>query len=378
MTTALRPLQLVDGPVSPGPLTAPYGNVGSPLAARHPNRRLSLQLQSTTVPPSRFGTSTTPSSPAPSGVHLKRHSSQSQYQHHRQQRDPSAPLSPPVLTLAERHADLLRFIAQKESKCLELRQQLAQHEADLLAMKRKWERIVARGSGSSTSAGLPLSPGPGAGTSHRTSTDSTVSMDSIASGLKDGVGRVLQFSGFGDMFPAAGTVDESVPELSHAASSAVARARKHDRLSLSGSSISTASLISEADPDAERDDADGDDSHPPTPSEELLIDIDSDAFAPLKTPTSITPHRRAATLPSSSPLSPLPLHSGALAGLVNRKWEELRGTETLQKSQKRASALFTDVFNALVPPITPRPRLRLRRRHLRLARLVARRNRWPR
>lgn len=31
-----------------------------------------------------------------------------------------------------RHADLLHFIAQKESKCLELRYQLAVHEAELL------------------------------------------------------------------------------------------------------------------------------------------------------------------------------------------------------------------------------------------------------
>ena len=31
-----------------------------------------------------------------------------------------------------RHAELLHFIAQKESKCLELRSQLAMHEAELL------------------------------------------------------------------------------------------------------------------------------------------------------------------------------------------------------------------------------------------------------
>jgi len=41
-----------------------------------------------------------------------------------------------------RHADLLQFIAQKESKCLELRSQLAIHESELLELKRKWERIV--------------------------------------------------------------------------------------------------------------------------------------------------------------------------------------------------------------------------------------------
>jgi len=70
-----------------------------------------------------------------------------------------------------RHADLLRFIAQKESKCLELRSQLALHEAELaqrayafylrihltlitrymreyihgITVKRKWEQIVNKG-----------------------------------------------------------------------------------------------------------------------------------------------------------------------------------------------------------------------------------------
>ncbi|CAE6376702.1 unnamed protein product [Rhizoctonia solani] len=52
---------------------------------------------------------------------------------------------PPVLTLAEKHKDLLHFIAQKEAKCVELRTQLATHEADLLQLKKKWEKIVAKG-----------------------------------------------------------------------------------------------------------------------------------------------------------------------------------------------------------------------------------------
>ncbi|KAF8632842.1 hypothetical protein AX15_001648 [Amanita polypyramis BW_CC] len=50
----------------------------------------------------------------------------------------------PPLTLAEKHADLLHFIAQKESKCLELRSQLVMHEAELLQLKRNWERIIRR------------------------------------------------------------------------------------------------------------------------------------------------------------------------------------------------------------------------------------------
>lgn len=48
-------------------------------------------------------------------------------------------------TTYSRHADLLQFIAQKESKCLELRSQLAVHESELADLKRKWERIVSRG-----------------------------------------------------------------------------------------------------------------------------------------------------------------------------------------------------------------------------------------
>ncbi|KAF8970371.1 hypothetical protein BDZ97DRAFT_90061 [Flammula alnicola] len=75
----------------------------------------------------------------------------------------------PPVTLAEKHAELLHFIAQKESKCLELRSQLAVHEAELLQLKRKWERIVNRGfekalspnsASSSTTSHLPSSPSP--------------------------------------------------------------------------------------------------------------------------------------------------------------------------------------------------------------------------
>lgn len=49
-----------------------------------------------------------------------------------------------ALTYISRHADLLRFIAQKEAKCLELRSQLSQHEADLKALKAKWTSIVQK------------------------------------------------------------------------------------------------------------------------------------------------------------------------------------------------------------------------------------------
>jgi hypothetical protein len=55
-----------------------------------------------------------------------------------------------------RHADLLHFIAQKEARCLELRTQLIQHEADLKALKSKWEGIIQKAnpsSGTSSTSG---------------------------------------------------------------------------------------------------------------------------------------------------------------------------------------------------------------------------------
>ncbi|KIK60348.1 hypothetical protein GYMLUDRAFT_43647 [Collybiopsis luxurians FD-317 M1] len=64
----------------------------------------------------------------------------------------------PPLTLVEKHAELLHFIAQKESKCLELRTQLAAHEAELLQLKKKWERIVSRGFEKSQSQSGSLPP----------------------------------------------------------------------------------------------------------------------------------------------------------------------------------------------------------------------------
>ncbi|BGP27121.1 hypothetical protein Rt10032_c12g4852 [Rhodotorula toruloides] len=47
-------------------------------------------------------------------------------------------------TLVEQNADLLSFIAKKERKCLDLREELKRHEAELALLKKKWESIVAR------------------------------------------------------------------------------------------------------------------------------------------------------------------------------------------------------------------------------------------
>jgi len=82
----------------------------------------------------------------------------------------------PPLTLAEKHSELLHFIAQKESKCLELRSQLAIHESELLNLKRRWERIISRGFETSNS-------------------DSTQSQSggAVLEGIREGVQGVSRF-----------------------------------------------------------------------------------------------------------------------------------------------------------------------------------------
>ncbi|GAA5998803.1 hypothetical protein JCM5350_006401 [Sporobolomyces pararoseus] len=47
-------------------------------------------------------------------------------------------------TLIEQNTDLLSFIAKKERKCLDLREELKRHESELALLKKKWESIVAR------------------------------------------------------------------------------------------------------------------------------------------------------------------------------------------------------------------------------------------
>ncbi|GAA5941454.1 hypothetical protein JCM1841_001057 [Sporobolomyces salmonicolor] len=47
-------------------------------------------------------------------------------------------------TIIEQNVDLLSFIAKKERKCLDLREELKRHETELTLLKKKWESIVAR------------------------------------------------------------------------------------------------------------------------------------------------------------------------------------------------------------------------------------------
>ncbi|KAG5724855.1 hypothetical protein E4T56_gene12621 [Termitomyces sp. T112] len=105
----------------------------------------------------------------------------------------------PPLTLVEKHADLLQFIAQKESKTLELRSQLAILEAEILQLKRKWERIVNRGFLDNPSASVSTSQGSGA------------VLEGIVEGVQ-GVGRFIAAGlAIGEQAPPSPSSLSSVP-----------------------------------------------------------------------------------------------------------------------------------------------------------------------
>ncbi|KAI8985027.1 hypothetical protein BD414DRAFT_490079 [Trametes punicea] len=159
---APRPLQLVDGnlqspTISTCPSPTASGLSTPPPSAHnvHPRRQSSIAYFPSDHSPTWDLRS--PTTASGSGSSLKRSTSLNRHpsERHGLKGDrrslpasdvlASAQAERPPLTLTEKHADLLRFIAQKESKCLELRSQLAVHEAELAQLKRKWERIVSRG-----------------------------------------------------------------------------------------------------------------------------------------------------------------------------------------------------------------------------------------
>ncbi|KAI0938738.1 hypothetical protein AcV5_000351 [Taiwanofungus camphoratus] len=141
------------------------------------------------------------------------------------------------LTLTERHADLLHFIAQKESKCLELRSQLATHEAELAQLKRKWERIVSRGMDRASSVS-PSSPDIG-------SVDSPATNGAVLEGIKEsvqGVGRLLA-TGLADLSsPSSSAPTQVLPgfaPVSRASATATIRRSRGHASTQSTSSVST-------------------------------------------------------------------------------------------------------------------------------------------
>ena len=255
-----------------------------------------------------------------------------------------------------RHADLLRFIAQKESKCLELRTQLAQHEADLLLLKRKWERIVSKGLPSSARIEVQTNVG-------------SDMLDGIREGVQSGLGKV-----FAVLEPGmTGSPSTSQPPLSasqlkpkrlsqhmakepspssskRASISTVSSTSTRDRSSISGSRSSSSSLFDEV-PSLEGEKTachgpENDEACRTTQRNSISIvqylgemntkssnsEEDESSKKRRSGPSSMNLSHLPSPFPSSVTTESLAPLSRQMANWVppglNKKWEELKGSET--------------------------------------------------
>ncbi|KAL4073474.1 hypothetical protein J3A83DRAFT_2540859 [Scleroderma citrinum] len=340
------------------------------------------------------------------------------------------------LTLVEKHADLLHFIAQKERKCLELREQLTMHEKELVDLKRRWERIVNRslGGGGSGSYDNPVA------TSGTNAALGGLALDGFKEGVRKIAAGLTDLGASGNIAPHSGhrpTKQHTTHSQRESDSSMSASADTSSGLSNGHFSTSSVSSFCEGEggDDGVRDVNDvrssSMDAAPPvlrstslhrrtarsrsregsTDSADLQLklvqqhgttpktvsDTHSAAFQstfsssppPSAFKRTISPPNFPSPSSLSSP-SPLPSTStrdvkqsrrtslaaafppassvpglGSLAmgasvgspvtswmGNVGKKLGGIQGTETLSKSQKRASVLFADVSHSIMSALS--------------------------
>ncbi|KAJ7627686.1 hypothetical protein DFH06DRAFT_1443306 [Mycena polygramma] len=403
MPVGPRPLQLANGPVSDGLPSAPLSAVSSfspgPSTPTTPNggprRQSSITYNPSTRPPRSAGHRSSIVRSNSVGGSLDRPSN-------------TGPERSPV-TLAEKHADLLHFIAQKESKCLELRSQLAVHEAELLQLKRKWERIVSRGftsphnaslaastsSSTMSASSLENSPNP-------TSANGGAVLDGIREGVQ-GMGRFI--AALSPTTPYSSSFDSVLPRGTHSKNSSMSTmattmsgsTSKSTRLSQSSaSSLGEETFSAPCTPSDENDDPDAqvlmvhDTGATPTMSpnpafnarrqqqlrerERLRAGGQGDSSAEAEEDFFFASEQAAMATPppTARPLAKRPASTSAIPGMalvdsvapvsawvgsVGKKWEELQRAPTFAKNQKRASLLFSDIAHALQvgPPPSQSP-----------------------
>ncbi|KAJ8509094.1 hypothetical protein ONZ45_g8711 [Pleurotus djamor] len=323
----------------------------------------------------------------------------------------SSPRPRPPSTPVDKHSELLHVIAQKESVCLELRSQLATHEAELLQLKRKWEVIVSRG----LNVPRPSEVDRGHTSSNSQNAGTTVVLEGIKEGVQ-GVGRLFLGQG-GAASPSPSPSPLTKPRLrperkTSTFESPSSRLSQSSNLSTSSTASSSSgvgtvstkrtslsSCSSADDAGAEiavvLQDTGATPIMSPSPvfRQPLPRDEATDAFqnaspafsaktlrrrsggmvvsleSPLLLPSSTEPHSATShdaedhpsskALKTTSPLAPPAIPGlGSLANVgmntigFGKKWEA-----GIVKSQKRASLFLSDIVSALSAPSPTTPSL---------------------
>ncbi|KAA1473071.1 hypothetical protein DENSPDRAFT_839495 [Dentipellis sp. KUC8613] len=289
--------------------------------------------------------------------------------------NPSAPL-----TLAEKHADLLHFIAQKESKCLELRAQLAAHEAELLTLKRSWERIVHRDFGRAHPGAAFAAPpaAPVATNVPPTTLDGLVGVGKmLAAGLSSGAASTAPANANGNANGNVGSLAARPSPFAKRTPGVTSGHRSESSTSTStttGTGVSAGTRLSQSSASSLglSDDAGG-----------LGIVIAEELEATGLGGRAKSLRRRSGEVKAKAGAAAAQREAerererekakererererekrnssgagmGSLAwvGTMGRKLEELREGETFTKSQKRASILLSDVSQSIFSVLSP-------------------------
>lgn len=274
-----------------------------------------------------------------------------------------------MLTGAHRHADLLQFIAQKESRCLDLRSQLAVHEAELRDLKLKWERIVHREFGrvtappSSASAAAPAKSASASSSARNSSTSTSTTTAAVVDGFVGGMRMLAAATGnpTPDTTPAPTSAHAHSPSLAARPSPFAKRAARQSQ----SASISTASTSVGTPRSTSPDDARiASPSSPQHAHEEPMVrDTGATPTVAFVDAKARALRRRSRDDPAKrSPVAPAqPVALGGMGmgmGMQGLGWAalaELQRVPAVAKSQKRASVLFADVSQTIRAALAPVP-----------------------
>ncbi|KAG8929119.1 hypothetical protein FRC01_004853 [Tulasnella sp. 417] len=278
-------------------------------------------------------------------------------------------------TLTEKHADLLRFIAAKESKCLELRTQLEQHEAELGVLKKKWERIVSKAKAKELAASSSSGGSATAAASTLQGTHQGTSSGDVVVEALMGVGRYLGGLGLADDGSSnlAAPKPSSKRERSTSSVTSVSSSPPSSTLSLEESPIPPAEIfagvvkpmvgraggLSNATRGHKRHTyskgSNGSITSSPSsstvPSTRVSLSSVSTSMSSLD--VTMTPGKSESShldrFDTASQLESLGMSpeqdkpGAALPWGLNKKWEQIQKGSGLEKQAKRASLLLSDV-----------------------------------
>ncbi|CAG8473167.1 5096_t:CDS:2 [Funneliformis mosseae] len=93
-------------------------------------------------------------------------------------------------TSSEQHSEFLHFIARKERKVLELREELKRHEEELRLLKKQWETYFAKNIDEASNSNSPSSPSSAFSFASTSEEEGKGFMDGLSKGIAGVIGGI--------------------------------------------------------------------------------------------------------------------------------------------------------------------------------------------